>query len=352
MLKVLEMLKKKLSNNVKNLMIIGVGSIGKRHFQSLAEFNGEANFFLVDPIFNKIKKNKIKDYLGIKSIDSSKKIFFYKNVDEWINQNVILDLCIIATNSDNRFLILKKIISRSIVKNIILEKFLFTKISDYNKALDICKVQTSSVFVNQWMCQSSKLRNILKKFRNFQLDFLVTGTEWGLASNILHFIDLVRFFKIKELVKPKIVKANLSPTIRPAKRKGFYEVYGSIKIKYGQHNLIIKCSEGNFATGSAPDGINVEIKARNFKNRFIKFKLKLGLIQGLENFDGNIHHFSVNIELMSQLTRNVFESLNTNKKIYLPTLKQSTEQHLVICKLFSKHFQKSMKIKSGICPVT
>ena len=213
-------------------------------------------------------------------------------------------------------------------------------------------MQTSAIFVNQWMCQSSKLRNILNKFRNFQLDFLVTGTEWGLATNILHFIDLVRFFKIKDSEKPKIIKANLSPIIRSAKRKGFYEVYGSIKIRYGQHNLITSCSEGNFATGSAPDGINIEIKARNFKNRFIKFKLKLGSIQGLENFDGNIHHFSVNIELMSQLTRNIFENLNTNKKIYLPTLKQSIEQHLVICKLFSKHFQKSMKTKSGICPVT
>ena len=38
-------------------MIIGVGSIGKRHFQSLINLNGKANFYLVDPIFSKIKKS-------------------------------------------------------------------------------------------------------------------------------------------------------------------------------------------------------------------------------------------------------------------------------------------------------
>ncbi len=31
-------------------MIIGVGAIGKRHLQSLIKLNGNANFYLIDPI--------------------------------------------------------------------------------------------------------------------------------------------------------------------------------------------------------------------------------------------------------------------------------------------------------------
>ena len=335
-----------------NFMIIGVGAIGKRHLQSLIELDGKANFYLVDPIFNSIKKNKINNFLGVKSIHSSKKIFFYENINDWIGQNITLDLCIIATNSDNRFFILKKIISSVSIKNIILEKFLFNKLSDYNEALRICNSKSNSIFVNQWISQSSKLRNIFDKFKNYKLDFMVTGVEWGMACNIVHYIDMVRYFKIKNMNFPKIVKANLSPVIRPAKRNGFYEVYGDISIEYGKHSLYVSCKEGNFDVGSHPSGINIEIKAKKFKNRFIKFNLKSDMIEGLQNINGKVSHFSEKIELMSQLTGNVFESLNKNKKIYLPTLEQSIRQHLIIYKLFSKHFKKIMKTKNGICPVT
>lgn len=333
-------------------MIIGVGAIGKRHLQSLIKLSGNANFYLIDPIFNSIKERKIESFLGVKSIRSNKKIFFYENIDDWIGKNTILDLCIIATNSDNRFSILKKILSSVIVKNIILEKFLFNKLSDYKKALKISSSKSNSIFVNQWILQSLKLRNIFDRFKNYKLDFKVTGIEWGMASNIVHFIDMVRYFKISKFNSPTIIKKNLSPVIRSAKRSGFYEVYGNLSIKYGKHNLYVNCEQGNYDVGSKPNSIDVEIRVRKYKNRFIKFNLKSGKIKGLENIDGKVRHFSKKIELMSQLTGNVFENLSKKKKIYLPNLKQSIKQHLVIYKLLSKHFKKVMKTKNGICPVT
>ena len=47
------MLKKKLFNKIPNFMIIGLGNIGMRHFQSLSNLDGLANFYLVDPKFKK-----------------------------------------------------------------------------------------------------------------------------------------------------------------------------------------------------------------------------------------------------------------------------------------------------------
>ena len=59
----------------------------------------------------------------------------------------------------------------------------------------------------------------------------------------------------------------------------------------------------------------------------------------------------------NMLTQGAIELLESHgteeqKKIYLPNLKQSIKQHLVIYKLLSKHFKKVMKTKNGICPVT
>ncbi len=302
-------------------MIIGVGAIGKRHLQSLIKLSGNANFYLIDPIFNSIKERKIESFLGVKSIRSNKKIFFYENIDDWIGKNTILDLCIIATNSDSRFSILKKISSSVLVKNIILEKFLFNKLADYKKALKISSSKSNSIFVNQWILQSLKLRNIFDRFKNYKLDFKVTGIEWGMASNIVHFIDMVRYFKISKFNSPTIIKKNLSPVIRSAKRSGFYEVYGNLSIKYGKHNLYVNCEQGNYDVGSKPNSIDVEIRVRKYKSRFIKFNLKSGKIKGLENIDGKVRHFSKKIELMSQLTGNVFENLSKKKKNLFTKLK-------------------------------
>lgn len=333
-------------------MIIGVGAIGRRHLQSLIKLKGKANFYLVDPIFDNIKKSKIKNFLGIKLIKPTKNFFFYKHINDWIKQRISLDLCIVATNSNIRFSIFNKIISSARIKNIILEKFLFDKLIDYNKALKINNLRSKSIFVNQWISQSLKLRKIFNNFKNYELDFKVTGTEWGMASNIIHFIDMVRYFEVKKLISPRILEANLSPKIRSAKRKGFFEVYGNLLIEYGKHKLYVGCNQGDFDIGSRPNSINIEIRVRKFKNRFVKFNLKSGRIKGLKNIDGKVIYFSEKIELMSELTRKVFESLNKNKKIYLPSLKQSIRQHLVISKLFSNHFKKVINTKKGVCPVT
>jgi len=333
-------------------MIIGVGSIGKRHFQSLINLNGKANFYLVDPIFSKIKKNRINNFLGVKSIQSNKKIFFYENINDWKSQNIFIDLCIISTNSNKRFFILNKVISLVATKYILLEKFLFDKLKDYSKALKICNTKSKHIFVNQWISQSSNLRKIFYKFKNYKLDFKVSAIDWGMASNILHFIDMVRYFRINNSISPKIRNANLSEVIRPAKRNGFYEVYGNVSIKYGKHNLYVSCNHSKLQKDTKPKKIDIEITAIKFKNRLVKFNLKPGIIEGSESINGKVRHFSEKVELMSELTGNVFKSLNKSKKIYLPTLEQSIKQHLIIFNLFSQHFKKTIKTKNGICPIT
>lgn len=333
-------------------MIVGVGAIGKRHFQSLIKLNGRANFYLVDPKFKKIKTNQIKDFLGVNYIHSSKKIFLYKNLNNWIEKKTVFNLCIISTNSDNRMYMLNRILSSVTVKNIILEKFLFNKLKDYRRALNISELKSNSIYVNQWISQSSNMRKIFYKFKNYNLDFKVSGTEWGMASNIVHFIDMIRFFKIRKNIFPKILKSNLDPIVYPAKRNGFFEVYGDIAVEYGKHILYASCYKGNFDLRNSSNSIDIEIKARKFKNRYIKLNLKSGRIKGMENFDRRISYFSKKIELMSELTGDIFKSLNKKKKIYLPDLKQSAKQHLIIFKLLSRHFKKVKKTKNGICPIT
>ena len=329
-------------------MIIGFGSIGNRHFQSLLKIKKKLNIYLIDPKFNRNKS----DFLDLNSISSNAKIFTYSNLDIWLKKKIILDVCIIATNSDMRFDILKKIISSTKVKNIILEKFLFNKVSDYKKAQRLFFVNPIPIFVNQWMCQSLVIRNILSKFKNDKVDIDVTGHEWGMACNIVHFIDLIRYINLDNFSKPKILNFNLSKKIRPAKRQGFFEIYGDISINYGVHNLYVNCIEDAHDVGSSPFGIDIKIKSRNYPKKIINFNLKSGWVNGEETIEGNTFKFTNKIELISDMTQEIVQKLLINKKIYLPTLQQSINQHLVISVLFAEHFKKTINTKKGLCPVT
>ena len=346
------MSKKKLLKNKLNILIIGLGNIGTRHLQSLLKLRNETNFYLVDPFFKKKQNRKIDKLLLISKNSISHKFFFYEEIDNLKNKNILLDLCIVATNSNKRFLILKKISSFLSIKNIILEKFLFNKLSQYSKALKLYQEKPNNIFVNQWLFQSSKLRQILKKYKNYNLDFKIQGVEWGMCCNIVHFIDLVRNFKVNDDQILKITKINLKPKIRPAKRKGFYETYGDLTLKYGNHSLFVKCIENNSNLDDKRSGINISIKAKNFKKKYINFNLKSNKIVGYENLDGKIKHFNEKIELMSELTVNIFNNLRKKRYIYLPTLKQSTKQHLIIFDVFSRHFENKINIKKDICPIT
>ena len=104
----------------KKIIIIGCGGIVSRHLQALCKIDMPVNIFAVDistKSLNNAKKlvGKIINH-NIKSLEFSKEI--PKNIDE-------IDLCIIATSSNVRLSILKKLISAYSIKNLILEKVLF-----------------------------------------------------------------------------------------------------------------------------------------------------------------------------------------------------------------------------------
>ena len=104
----------------KNILIIGTGSMGMSHFES---FYNSKNLYNIDLCDLKIKKIRNK----FKKIQKLQKLKFFTNIPK----NNKYDLVIIATNSKERYSILKKLLKYNIVSNLILEKFLFNEIKEY-----------------------------------------------------------------------------------------------------------------------------------------------------------------------------------------------------------------------------
>ena len=109
---------------MNNIVIIGLGNMGLAHLSSFAKEQKRKKFYLVEKNIN--LHNKIITFL-------KKKNFSNINFLKEIPKNLNINFCIIATKSDQRLEIIKKLTNHNTVKKLFLEKFLFNNIDDYRK---------------------------------------------------------------------------------------------------------------------------------------------------------------------------------------------------------------------------
>ena len=101
----------------KNILLIGFGNIGKRHFEGIVKLNYKINIYIIDPLIGNIDKKIIK-----RNNSNIHIIEFYSYI---INFKFKFDLAIVATTSDVRSKIIKKLLLKNKIDNLILEKILF-----------------------------------------------------------------------------------------------------------------------------------------------------------------------------------------------------------------------------------
>jgi Trk K+ transport system NAD-binding subunit len=177
----------------KKILIIGFGNIGFRHVESI--LNKKYLIYIVDPkknYFDKISKTKkkceIKYFNNIKKID-------IKN----------FDLLISATSSDVRYITTVNAIRRFNIKNIIFEKVVFTNKSQFFDIKKILEKNKIKSWVNCPLRNMEVFKNIKKIYKKKdKLIIKVKGTNWNMASNTIHYLDLFNFLIKQNLIVLKI----------------------------------------------------------------------------------------------------------------------------------------------------
>ena len=109
-----------------SILIIGIGNIGSRHLESLVK-SSKCKIFVFDSSKKQINKIK-KKYRN--------KLYYLKNLED-IKEEIFL--VIISTNADIRHKILYKVLERMNVKNVLLEKIVFQKLSYFQNFKKIIK---------------------------------------------------------------------------------------------------------------------------------------------------------------------------------------------------------------------
>ena len=317
--------------NAHTVLIIGMGNLGVRHFQSTIDCKIKLDIYLYDINVSYIER--IAEFNYIESIHS---VFILDSLNELPKS---IEIVIIATSADVRKSILVKIANLINIKYLVLEKFLFQKKEDFFDVEKILNEKNIRTFVNtnRRMMQSYK-RLKINLSDNIMTDVVINGGNWGLACNSIHMLDLIGFLSDGKLID---FNSEFDKGILQSKRKGFIEVLGEVSGRMSNVNFRISSNDSE-------DALRITIVTNKKLIYIVESKRKLMIID--ESLKMTEYPFE--IEYQSKLTSKFIESLLIYDKCDLTTYKESINYHLAILDEIFTHQNKTFKEEGGKCLIT
>ncbi len=211
-----------MDSNMKNeILIIGAGQLGSRHLQGVLKCDLNQNIYVLDPSPDSLKVAAQR----ANEINHNHDVYFVEN---WNDLPENFDLVIVATNADIREKVITRLINNHEVKYLILEKVLFQEIDSYHRIGDLLNKKKVPAWVNHPRRMFKTYKNIKALLNTVTPKIIqVTGGNWGLGCNALHFIDLFTYLTDAQV---KTLDTDWIETeILPSKRNGFIEFTGTIK---------------------------------------------------------------------------------------------------------------------------
>ena len=283
-----------------NILILGCGNLGQRYVEGLLKSKLDFKIFIVET--NKNILNKFRDNPKLECH------FDFKKIKE---RN--FDLLINSTTAENRFSLINNYNLSFNIKNFLIEKVVE---NNYVNLLSFERLKIKNCWVNTFLRTLEIFKRVKTKISDNSFTFRVSGGNWGLLCNSIHYIDLVSWLAEKY---PKEIKTNwISDQFIPSKRTGFIEIYGFFEINFSNK-------------------IKLEIICKNNDE-----DLKIKLVSNSLNFDYNLitgEYKTKNIiethliPFQSNMTKDLVENILLNGKCYLTPLKESIVYH----KFFLKH---------------
>ena len=266
------------------VLIIGLGNIGKSHLKSFLLSKRKYNIYVYDKIYDykyfnqkNIKNNKIE---LLKKFPKSKKF----------------DLCILATNSIERYSILKKLLKYNKIKYMIIEKYIFTKNSHYQIFKKKLFKINHKLFINTWGSIVADKFNLKLVKKN--LEFKIEIKDGRFITNAPHFIDFFLYHTERKLENMKI---DIKKIIN-SKRVKYNEILGSIT---GENKF------GNIKLYSKKKIIYDNIKIIDGKNIY---KIIIAINKNCTLYKNSILIKKIKFPFAYKETSNIFEDYFIKKK--------------------------------------
>ncbi len=313
---------------MKNLVLIGVGNLGKYHLQSMSDLMDEYDIYAIET-------NKDARLL----LESKFPNVIFKEDMDGVPDNVLA--AVIATSSDVRRKVFEDLTYERNISNILFEKILFQVREDYEYVGEVLRKKNINAFVNCIRREYEGYKRLKERITNI-LSIDISGGEWGIASSGIHMLDLVEYLTDDEI--DYLEEGTLCPPIIDSKRKGFKEFFGSIEGKtkqgtdfcirsiYGSNNSVvinIICDDERIIINEGANEIYFSSEESGWKMSSEVFKT----------------------QFQSQMTANILRKIINDGTCKLPSFNESARLHLLYIDLVNKFFKKN-GMEEEKCPIT
>ncbi len=310
---------------MKRVAIIGGGQIGSRHLQALALMHEPLTICVVDPSEESRDTCKRRFAEVPSSTRHNLELFDGMKFD---NSN--FDAAIIASSSIVRRSLVLDFLNSCYCEQVILEKFLFPKQEQYYEVSQAFERRNVKAWVNCCLRSNpfyQKMKDNLLKGSSVVMT--VTGGEWGMGSNSVHYIDLFLFLTGSDRLDE--VEENFDDSFLNSKRSGYVEVTGSISLGTGKHLLKLESNR------SVDRPTSIEIAANGCTWKIVD---RIDHIEVEKHCDGVVASAMVGMPFQSQMTNRVLENLLAFGTCDLPSFSFSTQYHKRILAVLEKYVER------------
>lgn len=312
---------------MQKILIIGTGNLGKRYLQAASQIKN-AKLFLHDISVDAL--DSIEEFLRNNSValnNYSKIRNFEQALDQVDSEAIIVVACTAAGRKE----LLQSIIKKT-PKAVICEKPVTQTSEDYEDLLELNKKHKVKIYVNFTLRMQpfyQKIKNELSGLKdciyNSNLPLM------GLACVGIHQIDV--FLWLFGLNECKIINTFFDKTYEQ-KRKGFYDVAGSIELESNGFRAYINNSRYE----------NLRTAQIISSDRVINLIEDLGVMSTVEKLrKGTAVVERIEYAFVSVYMREIIEKIIGNDgSILLPTLASAYLPHNVLFEYLKKHDLKTL----------
>jgi len=326
---------------MKKIALIGAGQLGSRHLQALAKLDIKSKIFVVDPSEESLRVAKSRYEEAAVKEKGFHEVIFSRSIESVDDE---IDLSVIATSSNVRLKVLDNLLTSKKVEYLILEKVLFQRAEEYETASEKIKVSGAKAWVNCTRRMWDIYKMLYTLVKDVKILYINTyGSDWGLASNAIHILDLISYLSGTE--EYRINNIDFSAGIFESKRKGFIEFNGSLNGIFGED---ISFSITSFKNGNFPFTVEVITE----KGKYIINEGTQKRIQTLIDNDWRYAEDSFRIPYQSELTNAAAKNIFENSECELTTYESSKKIHLNYIKSLNEALGKVKNEEVRECPIT
>lgn len=207
---------------MKRILLIGAGNLGKRHLQSLKSSQFDLEIMVVEPSAAAADAAQ-EAYESTVRTGGTKTLEFSESMSELDFQP---DVAIIATPATGRLELLGLAIGLG-ARLVVLEKVAFNSATDIQSAVELVETSGANIWINCPRRLNPLYQELRSKLADAKISKLeVTGANYGLACNFVHFVDLFSFLLGEHDYNVSLAGID---TVEQSKRNSYVEFGGSVR---------------------------------------------------------------------------------------------------------------------------